>query len=120
MTKRRKDYPEELLAVLSDFEEALVEQRTQQATDLLETLQDREASEDPIKPNDPTYPRRKAEKLAVTALYECAEVYGRAPPFEVVAAPCPGSSCLPKNTTCSTDEECCSNKCKASGKCADS
>ena len=84
MTKRRKDLDEVLVAVYRDHADEIVEARAQQAADFLKTLQERETSGVPIKQKDPTYPRRKAEKIAVAALYECVEVLGRVPPFELV------------------------------------
>ena len=54
------------------------------AAHYLKKLQDREASGEPIKQNDPTYPRREAEKVAIAALYDCVELFEKLPPFEVV------------------------------------
>ena len=41
----------------------------QEAADVLETLRARDASGEPRTPNDPAYPRKEAEKIAVEAIF---------------------------------------------------
>ena len=86
MTKRAGDYPEEDLTARQKHAERVVKEWRTIAADALMLLREREARRDvdPIKQNDPTYPRKVMERTAVAALYDCCELLGRVPPFEVV------------------------------------
>jgi hypothetical protein len=78
---------QEYQEVFSEDGKATYERYRERAASLLNQLVAREITAQEgqkITPNDPTYPRREAEKLVVAALYDCTWLMECAPPSDVV------------------------------------